>query len=62
MHLFLQVIAIWGALSIALTAFIIFQRSPHFRHQLFRWTIAGFTPPRERQLAHVLVSAARHHR
>jgi hypothetical protein len=62
MHRFFQIIEIWVALNFAIPAFILYQRSPHFRHQLFRWTIGGFTPPRERQLAHVLVSAARHHR
>jgi hypothetical protein len=61
MHRFIQIIEIWVALNFAIPAFILYQRSPHFRHRLFRWTIGILTPPRERQLAHVLVSAARHH-
>jgi hypothetical protein len=55
-------IEIWVALNFAIPAFILYQRSPHFRHRLFRWTIGGLTPPRERQLAHALVGAARRHR
>jgi hypothetical protein len=58
----ITVIEIWLALNLAIPAFIAWRRSPHFRHQLFRWTIGGPTPLRERQLAHVLVRAARHHR
>jgi hypothetical protein len=55
-------IEIWLALNLAIPAFIAWQRSPHFRHRVFRWTIGGLTPPRERRLAHVLVDAARQHR
>jgi hypothetical protein len=62
MQVVIDVIGIWLALNFAIPVLIFYQRSPHFRHQLFRWTIGGLTPPRERQLAHVLVDAARHHR
>ena len=56
-----KVIAVWVALNFLIPAFIIYQRSPHFRHQLFRWMTGSFAYPRRRQLAHVLVDAARHH-
>jgi hypothetical protein len=58
----ITVVEIWVALSFAIPAFILYQRSPRFRHRLFRWTMGGLTPPRERQMAHILVSAARRHR
>ena len=58
----ITVIEIWVALNLAIPALIAWQRSPHFRHRVFRWTIGGLTPLRERQLAHALVDAARQHR
>lgn len=57
----MTIFEVWVALNFAIPAFIIYQRSPRFRHQLFRWTIS-LMPPRDRQLAHVLVDAARHRR
>jgi hypothetical protein len=62
MSTLLKVIGMWFALSLAIPAFIIYQRSPHPRHQLFRLTLGWFSVPRELKLAHVLVEAAhRHH-
>jgi hypothetical protein len=55
-------IGIWVALNFAIPAFVAWQRSPSFRHRVFRWTAGAVTPPRERQLAHVLVDAARRRR
>jgi hypothetical protein len=61
MSTLLKVIGIWFALNLAIPAFIIYQRSPRLRHRLFRFTLGGFSMPRERKLAHVLVEAAYHH-
>jgi hypothetical protein len=44
-------IEIWIALNFAITAFIIYQRSPQFRRQLFDWTIGRFLPTHERESA-----------
>jgi hypothetical protein len=55
----------WLMLNVALAALLVYQNSPHLRHlrhQLFRWTIGGLTPPRQRRLAHALLNTARHHR
>jgi hypothetical protein len=61
MHRVVFVIEIWIALNLAVAALITYQRSAHLRHQLFRWTLGNLTPPRQREFAHVLVDAARHH-
>jgi hypothetical protein len=52
----------WLMLNVALAALLVYQYSPHLRHQLFRWTIGGLTPPRQRRLAHALLNAARRRR
>jgi hypothetical protein len=52
----------WLMLNVALAALLVYQKSPHLRHQLFRWAIGGLTPPRQRRLAHALLNAARHRR
>ncbi len=57
-----RIIEAWLVLNFAIPGFIVYQRSPHLRHQLFRWTIAGLPPVHQRKLAHALVSAARNHR
>jgi len=62
MSTLLKIIGIWLALNLAIPAFIIYQRSPRLRHQLFRLTLGWFSVPRELKLAHVLVDAAHHHR
>jgi hypothetical protein len=58
MVLALKIVGIWFALDLAIPAFIVYQRSPHFRHRLFRLTLGGLARPTERRLAHVLVEAA----
>jgi hypothetical protein len=55
MALLFKIIGIWFGLNLAIPAFIAYQRSPHFRHRLFRLTLGAFTPPSERKYAHVLV-------
>jgi hypothetical protein len=62
MHRFVQIIEVWVALNFAIPAFILYQRSPSFRHRIFRWTARAVTPTRECQLAHELVVAARYRR
>ena len=57
----LWVLGTWFALNLAIPAFIIYQRSPHLRHRLFRLTLGGFALPHERQSVHRLVAAAHHH-
>jgi hypothetical protein len=34
----LKILGVWFALNLAIPAFIIYQRSPHLRHRLFRLT------------------------
>src|SRR5271169_2954019 len=58
----LKVLSIWFVLNLAIPAFILWQRSPHFRHRVFRLTLGIFSSPTDRRLAHVLVEAAHHHR
>jgi hypothetical protein len=57
----LYVLGIWFALNLAMPAFILYQRSPTFRHRMFRLTFGVFSRS-ERQLVHVLVKAAHRHR
>jgi hypothetical protein len=45
------------ASNLAIFAFILWQRSPHFRHRVFRLTLGAFAP-NERRLVHSLVQAA----
>jgi hypothetical protein len=62
MTIVLKIMVIWFGLNLAIPAFIYYQRSPSFRHRLFRATFGIFSPPSERRLAHVLVDAAHHDR
>jgi hypothetical protein len=57
MTIVLNMVGIWFALNLAIPAFIIYQRSPHLRHRLFRLTLGAFALPHERQLVHQLVEA-----
>jgi hypothetical protein len=54
----MKIIGIWFALNLAIPGFIIYQRSPHLRHRLFRFTLGLVAFPQERQLAHQLVRAS----
>jgi hypothetical protein len=62
MMTFLGIVVVWTGLNIGLFGFILYQRSPNFRHRLFRATTGLFAFPSERRLAHALVDAAHHHR
>jgi hypothetical protein len=62
MTIVLKILAVWFGLNLAIPAFIYYQRSPSFRHRLFRATFGISSLPSERRLAHVLVDAAHHHR
>jgi hypothetical protein len=53
----LTIIGIWFASNLAIFAFILWQRSPRFRHRVFRLTLGAFTP-NERRQSHALVEAA----
>jgi hypothetical protein len=55
-------IVIWVALNFAIPAFIIWQRSPRFRHQLFQWMIGTLLPALERGWTHKLVQVVRRQR
>jgi hypothetical protein len=55
----LTIFGIWFALNLAIFAFILWQRSPHFRHRAFRLTLGAFAP-NERKQVHALVNAAHH--
>jgi hypothetical protein len=62
MSVFLKILGNWVALNLAISAFIIYQRSPHLRHRLFRLPLGLFAFPHKRQLARQLVESAHHHR
>jgi hypothetical protein len=62
MEMAFKIVGLWFALNLAIPTFILYQRSPHFRHRLFRFTLGGLASPSERRLAHVLVEAAHHRR
>ena len=55
----LTILGIWFALNLAIFAFILWQRSPHFRHRVFRLTLGAFVPSGRKQV-HALVKAAHH--
>jgi hypothetical protein len=59
MMVILEMLGIWLALNLAIFAFILWQRSPHFRHRVFRLTLGAFVPG-EREQVHALVEAAHH--
>ena len=62
MTIVMKILAVWLCLNFAIPAFIYYQRTPGFRHRLFRVTLGLFAFPSERRLAHALVDAAHHHR
>jgi hypothetical protein len=59
MMVILEILGIWFALNLAIFAFILWQRSPHFRHRMFRLTLGAFVPG-ERKQAHAPIEAAHH--
>jgi hypothetical protein len=59
MRILIDVLAVWFSLNLAIPAFIVWQRSPHFRHRVFRLTLGAFVP-RQTQFAHTLFIAAHH--
>jgi hypothetical protein len=59
MRILIDIIAIWLVLNLAIPAFIVWQRSPHFRHRMFRLTSGAFAL-KQTHLAHTLVMAAHH--
>jgi hypothetical protein len=60
MTILLTTAKIWLALSLAIPVVIAYRRNPLIRHRLFRITVGGMSPPRDRWQAHLLVAAARH--
>ena len=61
MKAILAILGVWFASNLAIFAFILWQRSPHFRHRVFRLTLGAFTPNDCRR-AHALVKAAQQQR
>ena len=59
MMVILEMLGIWLALNLAIFTFILWQRSPHFRHRVFRLTLGAFVPGQRKQV-HALVRAANH--
>jgi hypothetical protein len=53
----MTIAAIWFTLNLAIFAFILWQRLPHFRHRVFRLTLGAITL-NDRKRAHTLVQAA----
>jgi len=54
-----RICACWFLLNLAVPALIIYRRSPGLRHKVFRWTVGGSAPLRDRALAHLLLQASR---
>jgi hypothetical protein len=54
----IAIVKIWIALNLAISGFILHQRSPNIRHRVFRLTAGGLSPPGDRWQAHLLVEAA----
>ena len=44
MLILITIVAIWFGLNLAIFAFSLWQRSPHFRHRVSRLTLGVFTP------------------
>ena len=44
MLILITIVAIWFGLNLAIFAFILWQRSPHFRHRVSRLSLGVFTP------------------
>jgi hypothetical protein len=61
MRALLEIVGIWFSVNLAIFAFILWQRSPHFRHRIFRLTLGAFSWPSDRRLAHALVETAKAH-
>jgi hypothetical protein len=62
MTVVVEIITVWFGLNLLIPAFIYYQRTPSFRHRVFRTTFGLFAFPSERRLAHTLVYAAHQHR
>lgn len=54
-----NIIAGWVFANLALPIWLLWRRSPHFRHRLYLYTLGGLHPSRDRELAHVLIETAR---
>jgi hypothetical protein len=44
MKTILAILSVWFASNLAIFAFILWQRSPHFRRRVFRLTFGAFMP------------------
>jgi hypothetical protein len=44
MQILIAIVAIWFGLNLAIFAFILWQRSPHFRDRVSRGTLGVFAP------------------
>jgi hypothetical protein len=44
MQILIAIVAIWFGLNLAIFSFILWQRSPHFRHRVSRLTLGVFAP------------------
>ena len=53
MRILIDIIPVWLGLNLAISALIVWQRSPHFRHRMFRLTSGAFAP-KQTHLAHAL--------
>jgi hypothetical protein len=50
MKVILAMLGVWFASNLAIFAFILWQRSPHFRHRVFRLTFGAFVPGERKQV------------
>lgn len=56
------IFASWMGINLALPAWLLWQRSPHLRHQVYHFAAGFVYPPHEREWAHLLVETGRHDR
>jgi hypothetical protein len=50
MKAILAILSVWFASNLAIFAFILWQRSPHFRQRVFRLTLGAFVPSERKQV------------
>jgi hypothetical protein len=62
MTILLNLNGIWLLVNLAVPAWLLWRRSPHFRHRVYHLTIGSLSPSRERELAHSLIETGRHQR
>jgi hypothetical protein len=55
----MTIAAIWFTLNLAIPAFILWQRSPHFRHRVFGLALGAFAPSKRKRFRQRFVVESR---